>query len=184
MIQIGKQDKLKWTGDLDSLKKFFADKLNVYGRWKSPGGGAWQLANEELSITWYTNSKSILLQGTRGKEIKKKVEAMLAKDNNDCVYSIVNESDAENEYEVMAEIHDDNTQLVERVNTSDYQDTLVENNSTGDQNNCKECRALSIAVAEIKLDLPMIWLKLISAESSRGNAASNSLNVCAGKWLK
>ena len=71
-------NKLKWTGDLESLKLFLSDELNVAGRWESPSGGSWQFSSGHLTVTWYTDSKTILFQGPQGSEtysiLKNKVE--------------------------------------------------------------------------------------------------------------
>ena len=43
--------KLKWLGDMESLKRFVADDLNLSGKWSSPGGDVRAFTNEkEISI--------------------------------------------------------------------------------------------------------------------------------------
>ena len=43
--------KLKWSGDLESLKRFIADELNLSGRkWSSPGGDVKVFTNTNTNI--------------------------------------------------------------------------------------------------------------------------------------
>ena len=57
-LSINKKEKLCWTGDFDSLKRFLNDILNVKGQWSSPGGEAKALYDEEVLIRWYGSKQS------------------------------------------------------------------------------------------------------------------------------
>ena len=70
--------KLKWRGDLESLKRFIADDLNLSGKWSSPGGDARAFTNENeistegdiVKIKWYQGKKTLLFQGSGAKQIE------------------------------------------------------------------------------------------------------------------
>ena len=90
-----KKNKLKWAGDLEGLKLFISDELNLRGKWKSPRGVTWQLSNEHLTVTWYMTSKTILFQGPQESEVyntlKKKAEApvMINNDLNNLIPTLL-----------------------------------------------------------------------------------------------
>ncbi|CAB4042019.1 Hypothetical predicted protein, partial [Paramuricea clavata] len=53
--------RLKWCNDLDSLKAFVAEVLDLNGKWCSPGGGSKRFtsSNAELTLTWYSEPTPI-----------------------------------------------------------------------------------------------------------------------------
>ena len=69
-------ERLMWTGDLESLKKFVEKRLNQQGKWTSPGGNSKQFksSNNNLTMTWY-NKKQLTLafQGRDGSLLKSKL---------------------------------------------------------------------------------------------------------------
>lgn len=65
--------RLKWCNDLDSLKAFVAEVLDLNGKWCSPGGGSKRFtsSNAELTLTWYSGKQNTLLfQGKDGNLIR------------------------------------------------------------------------------------------------------------------
>ena len=65
--------RLKWCNDLDSLKAFVAEVLDLNGKWCSPGGGSKRFtsSNAELTLTWYSGKQNTLLfQGKDGHLIR------------------------------------------------------------------------------------------------------------------
>ena len=80
--------KLKWRGDLESLKRFIAVDLNLSGKWSSPGGDARAFTNENeistegdiVKMKWYQGKKTLLFQGSGAKQIEedlyRKIESM------------------------------------------------------------------------------------------------------------
>ena len=64
---------MKWCNDLDSLKAFVAEVLDLNGKWCSPGGGSKRFtsSNAELTLTWYSGKQNTLLfQGKDGNLIR------------------------------------------------------------------------------------------------------------------
>ena len=47
----------------------------------------------------------------------------------------------------------------------DSQEGLQRVNSKGDQTSCNECRTMSDDIAKIKLDLSLLWMKVINSET-------------------
>ena len=47
-------DKLRWNGKLDELKRFFSDILCLHGKWNSPGGDVklFSSDNNDLNVKW------------------------------------------------------------------------------------------------------------------------------------
>ena len=48
----------------------------------------------------------------------------------------------------------------------DSQEGMQRINGKDDQTSCIECRTLSTDMAEIKLDLSLLWMKVINSETS------------------
>ena len=46
------------------------------GKWSTPGGHAKMYENEDISIRWYSNTKSITLSGNLAKEFEEKLNSM------------------------------------------------------------------------------------------------------------
>ena len=75
-------DRLTWTSDLESLKKFVGKDLQQQGKWTSPGGNSKQFKsdNNNLVINWY-NKKQLTLsfQGRDGPLLKDKLAELVLK---------------------------------------------------------------------------------------------------------
>ena len=50
-LELSVQGKVKWMGNLDSLKRLIIDLVGDDGRWSSPGGVAKAFRNDNLSVT-------------------------------------------------------------------------------------------------------------------------------------
>ena len=61
--------KFKWFGDFDQLKTF-VQELCLQGEWSSPGGIAKKFSCDLVTLTWYSNKNSLLLQGKYGELLK------------------------------------------------------------------------------------------------------------------
>ena len=74
MILFNESTRLKWCNDLDSLKAFVAEVLDLNGKWCSPGGGSKRFTSsnaELLTLTWYSGKQNTLLfQGKDGNLIR------------------------------------------------------------------------------------------------------------------
>ncbi len=65
--------KLKWMKSFESLKKFVETSLQLKGQWTSPGGYLKlfeQTSGSAITIRYYTNTASILIQGDEGKKLE------------------------------------------------------------------------------------------------------------------
>ena len=180
-----KKNKLKWAGDLEGLKLFISDELKLKGKWKSPRGGTWQFLSEHLTVTWYMTSKTILFQGPHGSEVyntlKKKAEApaVINNDlNNSSAHLIVGDFEV-NEYENEKEADVSDVEIInvlmskDEMGDRDSQEGMQRVNSKGDQISCNECKILSVDIAEIKLGLSLLWMKVIKSETSGCGAEEN-----------
>ena len=68
-----KGERLIWTSDLKSLKKFVEETIQQHGKWSSPGGAtkSFKSDNNRLTITWYGGKQSTLVfQGKDGPLLK------------------------------------------------------------------------------------------------------------------
>lgn len=72
-LQLNSDGKVKWLGQLDDLKQFVEDILNDSGKWISPGGKAKSFRNENITITWYSDKKTLLFQGQIGATLKEQI---------------------------------------------------------------------------------------------------------------
>ena len=71
-----KGERLTWTSDLESLKKFVESCLQQQGKWSSPGGNTKQFksCNNKLVITWYNKKQlTLVFQGQDGPVLKEKL---------------------------------------------------------------------------------------------------------------
>ena len=69
-------ERLIWTSDLESLKKFVESCLQQQGKWTSPGGNTKQFksCNNKLVITWYNKKQhTLVFQGQDGPVLKEKL---------------------------------------------------------------------------------------------------------------
>ena len=65
--------RIKWTGDLNSLKNYVENVIGLTGTWKLPGGNAKQFKSStfDFTLTWYPGKQnSILLHGKDGELFK------------------------------------------------------------------------------------------------------------------
>ena len=65
----GKNLKVKWTGDFESLKDFVEKNLKELGEWTLPRDQH-RFVSSDLCITWYSTTKTLLLQGNDGNRLK------------------------------------------------------------------------------------------------------------------
>ncbi|CAB3982594.1 Hypothetical predicted protein [Paramuricea clavata] len=185
------KNKLIWNGDLSELKSYVAEKLNINGKWKSPSGGRWLFTSDALSITWYCKSKTVLFQGPRGSEVadslKKNIDASRIAIVKDAELNIATPAASERRNETIdnqcsLSINNSNSNMFDRssnttttINRSDSdasegkaneQEMCSHKQNEGDYiMNCKDCSKLSVEVAEIKLDLALLFLKVNTAEA-------------------
>lgn len=85
--------KLSWAGDLQSLKDFVNDYLNLNGEWSSPGGERKTFTDGCVSITWWKNKKFLSLNGLDNNMVSKLKSAVCQnKDgcNSEATSSIIN----------------------------------------------------------------------------------------------
>ena len=82
--------KLKWIGDLDSLKYFIANELNLSGKWSSPGGDANAYTSESdasneseiIMIKWYQGKKFLLFLRVKAKQIEEEIQRKIQSNSN------------------------------------------------------------------------------------------------------
>ena len=57
-----KGERLIWTSDLETLKKFVEETVQQHGKWSSPGGATktFKSDSNRLTITWYRGKQSTL----------------------------------------------------------------------------------------------------------------------------
>ena len=71
-----KGERLIWTSDLETLKKFVEGTIQQHGKWSSPGGATktFKSDNNRLTITWYRGKQSTLVfQGKDGPLLKEQL---------------------------------------------------------------------------------------------------------------
>lgn len=75
-------ERLQWTSDLDSLKNLVENRLNLQGKWTSPGGNSkqFQSSSKNLIMTWY-NRKQLAFQGPDGSYFKSKLVDLVLNKN-------------------------------------------------------------------------------------------------------
>ena len=62
--------KLKWEGDLASLRRLFDEVLDSSTEWTSPGGDSKKCECEGLILRWYPTSGSLTLNGDNADKVK------------------------------------------------------------------------------------------------------------------
>ena len=75
-------DKLVWLNDLDSLKNFVVNVLQLQGKWLTPGGNTKQFksSNGNVIINWYNKKQQTLnFQGRDGPGLKYKLVELVPK---------------------------------------------------------------------------------------------------------
>ena len=73
--------KLKWNGDIEPLRYFIVNELNLSGKWSSPGGEVKLFTNEDevssegeiVKIKWYQSKKTLLFEGSKAKQIERDI---------------------------------------------------------------------------------------------------------------
>lgn len=73
-------ERLTWTSDLESLKKFVESCLQQQGKWTSPGGNTKQFKsyNNKVVITWYNKKQhTLVFQEQDGPVLKEKLVKMV-----------------------------------------------------------------------------------------------------------
>ncbi len=86
-FELSVQGKVKWMGNLDSLKRLIIDLFGDKGRWSSSGGAAKAFRNDHLSITWYSNKNTLIFQGDAGIKLKEQIIGLL--ERKDCIVNSV-----------------------------------------------------------------------------------------------
>ena len=89
-FQVQPDKKIKWLGNFDELKCLIFDLFGVDGKWSSPRGTAKAFRNDKITITWYTNKKSLLFQGQEGNRLKEVILNQSSKSSDLFTDSIVN----------------------------------------------------------------------------------------------
>ena len=76
-----KKNKLTWSGSLEDLKAFVLtivdEETAESSTWCSPSGGKWCFDSDQLKVTWYTKSEAILFEGTKAKDLSKRIHGIL-----------------------------------------------------------------------------------------------------------
>ena len=76
-----KDSKLRWTGDLEELKYFVANELNLTGKWTSLGGDVKAFSNDNdsvaedeiIKIKWSQGKKILIILGSKSQEMEGKI---------------------------------------------------------------------------------------------------------------
>ena len=88
-FQVQPDKKIKWLGNFDELKCLIFDLFGVDGKWSSPRGSAKAFRNDKITITYYTNKKSLLFQGQEGNRLKEVILNQSSKSSDLFTDSIV-----------------------------------------------------------------------------------------------
>ena len=186
------KNKLIWNGDLSELKSYVAEKLNINGKWKSPSGGRWLFTSDALSITWYCKSKTVLFQGPRGSEVadslKKNIDASRIAIVKDAELGIAAPAVSETRGGSSNTTTNNTTRSSNTTTTINRSDSDSSEGKANEQEmcshkqnegdyimNCKDCSKLSVEVAEIKLDLALLFLKVNSTAEAPATCECNRL---------
>ena len=115
--------KFKWLGDLQSLKLFVENALNLTGDWKNIAtNGGHHFKSNGVSINFYSGTKTLLIQGSRHSEFQKKlIEAVFGPTQNTDSIIPVNERSSFNL--TNAELHNDSCSIPESVLEDDGDET-------------------------------------------------------------
>ena len=111
---ISLKGKLVWTSSYEALQSFVREALNLSdGNWSTPGGHAKLYQEEDISLNWYSDTKSIILSGKLAKEFEEKLNSMasvsqeLANEDMPFVsctdYAVVRAQTATNDWEISPE---------------------------------------------------------------------------------
>ena len=106
--------------------------------WSSPGGSAKAFRNDKITITWYTNKRSLLFQGQLGKILKAQIL---------------------NLYTTESIVLDNNcNDVCEELPSSPLNQPL--DGQHGAERECTEYRRLSVEMAQVKLDIEILRVTL------------------------
>ena len=73
---------LAWTGDLESLKLFVKEILNLNGVWSQPGSDRKVFTYADSSIMWRKNKGLLSFAGEKSDKVKQEVCKHLCMDNS------------------------------------------------------------------------------------------------------
>ena len=76
---ISDRGKLSWTCDLESVKIFLNEILNLKEHWTSPGGEAKAVENDQLIVSWYGRKQSLTVREASSETIKAKLVKLVSK---------------------------------------------------------------------------------------------------------
>ena len=62
--------RLSWAGDLNSLKEFVENTLELQGNWSSPAGEKKLFVANNVKILWWKNKKFLTIEGDDTNRIK------------------------------------------------------------------------------------------------------------------
>ena len=71
LIRLG--NEFAWEGSLESLKEFIKDKLNIEGKWSSPGGETKLFTSANCLMKWYGKSRKKLVVVKDDKNLMEKL---------------------------------------------------------------------------------------------------------------
>ena len=135
-----------------------------------------------MSITWYCKSKTVLFQGPRDSEVadslKKNIDASPIAIVKDAGLDIAAPAVSETRNESSNTLTNNTTRSSNTTTTINRSDSDASEGKSNEQEmcshkqnegdyimNCKDCSKLSVEVAEIKLDLALLFLKVNTAEA-------------------
>lgn len=157
------QDKqrLKWTGDLISLKNFFNEILGLHGKWTSPGGNSkrFNCSNYDFTVTWYCKKQlTLLFQGRNGECLKQKLIAYVGetKVNNQSVQSPCGQPSSPSLFSSDDDAVENSTEMVGGT---------IDRIKSFEKCACS-CRSLGVDVEGVKLDITILQreMKVVSSQ--------------------
>ena len=151
------KNKLIWQESLSQLKTFVGTQVNQASAnkatWRSPSGGTWCIKGDnDLSVTWHSKSKTIAFDGTAADEIKKRIHEAIKSRHNASSPSVQN---------------------INNLLTNDQNLLITEEDKRG----CGDCYKLSIEMAEVKLELAMLFALVDRSELNKKDLCKNSVST-------
>ena len=95
-LTVSEKGKFKWHGPFEILKSFMKEVIKSGANWSSPGGHCRLLEANDVAVRWYSDSKSLTLNGSSSEIIKAQLRVIatsqaqpgvLASNNNNIVVS-------------------------------------------------------------------------------------------------
>ena len=133
-----KGERLMWTSDLETLKKFVEETIQQHGKWSSPGGATktFKSDNNRLTITWYGGKQSTLaFQGKDGPSLKEQLvnfiqrnEAQKSIGDADLLPSDSTALQSGGQGLLATDAHDCPEDLVSNTHNMSFNDTASRNN--------------------------------------------------------